>query len=390
MLSRKARIALAVTVSLVSVLAAARALTGPASPREAGGAEAGDKGRAGHKTAEVAVLVLKAQPLSLQVQSSGTLLAREEIDISSEIQGRVDALPFREGARVKRGDLLVKLNDEEIRAQLRKVESQLKIASDKESRQRILADRDLVSREEYEIALGEKNDLAADRDLLKAKLAKTAIRAPFDGIAGLREVSVGANIAAGTRIAGLFAVDPLKIDFSVPEQYFGRIRAGDSVFIALENRADTVKGAVYAVEPRIDPATRMLRIRGYCPNPDGRLPPGASARVRIPLRSVPDAILVPSSAVIPDIRGHKVMLVRNGKAEPVSVTAGYRTEDQIQISGVSPGDSLIVSGLIRLKPGSPVRAAEERAGAEARGPAAPEAARAGGERKGKAGDGIDG
>jgi membrane fusion protein (multidrug efflux system) len=301
--------------------------------------------------------VLKAEPLARQLQSSGTLLAREEVELKREIQGRVTGVHIREGSKVKKGTLLVKINDAEIRAQLRKLEHQLKLASDKEFRQRTLASRDLVSQEEYEIALEEKNSLLADRDLLKAQLAKTEILAPFDGVVGLKDISEGSNIAAGTRIAGFFSIDPLKIDFSVPEQYFGQVKPGDSLVIAVEGQSAPAKGSVYAIEPKIDPATRMLRIRGYCPNPDGRIAPGASARVRLPLRAIPDAILVPSMAVIPDIGGQKVMLCKGGKAVALNVKTGYRTEDRIQIEGAAPGDSLIVSGLIQLKPGSPVKAA---------------------------------
>ncbi|MDB5051628.1 MAG: MexH family multidrug efflux transporter periplasmic adaptor subunit, partial [Fibrobacteres bacterium] len=280
----------------------------------------------------------------------------------SEIQGRVTKVGFREGAKVKKGALLIKINDAEIRAQLRKLENQLKLAENKEFRQRSLAARDLVSKEEYEIAEEEKNSLLADRDMLRAQLAKTEILAPFDGVVGLKDISEGSNIAAGTRIAGLFSLDPLKIDFSIPEQYFGQVKSGDSLLISVEGLSKPVKGVVYAIEPKVDPATRMLRIRGYCPNGEGLIPPGASARVQLPLKTIPDAIMVPSMAVIPDIKGQKVMLYKGGKAAAVPVRIGYRTEDQIQIDGVEGGDTLIVSGLIQLKPGSPVRLAEVKQG----------------------------
>jgi membrane fusion protein (multidrug efflux system) len=133
------------------------------------------------------------------------------------------------------------------------------------------------------------------------------------------------------------------------------VQAGDSILIRLEGRTGPVMGTVYAIEPKVDPATRMLRIRGYCPNPKGLIPPGASAKVELPLRVIPDALMVPGNAVLPDIRGQKVMLFKGGKAAAAPVTILYRSEDQLHIAGVSAGDTLIVSGLIQIKPGSPVK-----------------------------------
>jgi membrane fusion protein (multidrug efflux system) len=359
------------TLTAVIALAAARMLSAPKSPSDGMKSSKGGKESAGaqdaqgangvkggsQKQSEVSILVLKAQPLARQVQSSGTLLAREEVDLKTEMQGRITAVHFKEGTKVKKGALLVKLNDAEIRAQLGKLNTQLKLADAKESRQAALFSKDLISKEENEIAHEEMSGLLSDRDLLKAQLAKTEILAPFDGVVGLKDVSEGSNVAAGTRIAGLFSLDPLKIDFSIPEQYFGQVKAGDTVLITVEGLPNPVKGSVYAVEPKVDPATRMLRIRGYCPNGEGRIPPGASARVQLPLKTIPNAIMVPSMAVIPNIKGQTVMLYKGGKAAMVSVTAGYRTEDKIQIEGVSGGDTLIVSGLIQLKSGNPVKLA---------------------------------
>ena len=315
---------------------------------------AGAKGSA--RPLEVGILVLQPRPLAPKVLSSGTLLAKEEVDLKSEAVGRIVSVRFKEGAKVRKGELLVKINDAEITAQLRKIANQLELSQARETRQQTLAARDLISKEELEIAVSEKRSLLADRDMLRAQLAKTEIRAPFDGVVGLKEISEGSNISAGTRIAGLFSLDPLKIDFSIPEQYFGQVQAGDSIRIRLEGRSGPVVGTVYAIEPKVDPATRMLRIRGYCPNPKGLIPPGASAKVELPLRVIPDAILVPGNAVLPDIRGQKVMLYKGGKAQAAPVTILYRSEDELQIDGVSPGDSLIVTGLIQIKPGSPVMA----------------------------------
>lgn len=343
---------------VVAALLGLRVLTAPDKPA----ARPGPGGAGGQRQLEVAVHVLRPETVERKIQSSGTVMAREEVDLKSEADGRVTGLHFTEGSRVKRGALLVKVNDAELRAQVRKLNHQIKLGEEREFRQRALLERQAVSQEEYDVALQEKNSLLAERDLLRARLEKTEVRAPFDGVVGLTSVSVGSYVSPGTRIAGFFSMHPLKIDFSVPEQYFSRVRAGDSLLVSVEGGSAPVKGAVYAVEPKVDPATRMLRIRAYIPNEEGRIPPGASARVELPLQASEGVLMAPSMAVLPDIRGQKVMLLKGGKAKSVPVTAGYRTEDKVQIEGggVAAGDTLITSGLVQIKDGTPVKAARGR------------------------------
>lgn len=347
-------------VLAVAALLLVRFLSAP--EKAAAGDRGGKGGKQGPRTLEVSVRVLRPENVDRKLLSSGTVLAREEVDLKSEASGRVVGVHFTEGAPVKKGALLIKINDSELRAQVRKLSLQIKLGEEREFRQRALLRRQAVSQEEYDVALQEKNSLLAERDLLRAQVDKTEIRAPFDGVVGLKSVSVGSYVSPGTRIAGLFSLHPLKIDFSIPEQYFSRVRPGDSVLVTVEGGPAPVKGAVYAVEPKVDPATRMLRIRALCPNEDGRIPPGASARVELPLKASEGVIMAPSMAVMPDIRGHKVMLLKGGKAKSVPVTAGYRTEDEVQIDGVAAGDTLITSGLVQLKDGMSVKAASAKGG----------------------------
>ena len=336
---------------VIAALAAGRLLTAPEKPA----GKRGPGGGAG-RPLEVSVLELRPETVARKVLSSGTMMAREEVDLKSEASGRVTAVHIKEGAPVKKGALLVKINDAELQAQLRKLGHQVKLSEEREFRQRTLLGKQAVSQEEYDVALQERNALLAERDLLRAQVEKTEIRAPFDGVVGLKAVSEGSFVSPGTRIAGFFSLHPLKIDFSIPEQYFSRVKAGDSLEVRVEGVRDPVRGAVYAVEPKVDPATRMLRIRAYCPNEDGRIPPGASARVELPLQASEGVLMAPSTAVLPDIRGQRVMLLKDGKAKSVPVVAGYRTEDRVQVDGLSPGDTLIVSGLVQLKDGMAVQA----------------------------------
>lgn len=342
-------------------LVAGRMLSAPDKPGGAGGTagKGGPGGGAGGggRQLEVAVLVLQGETVAHKLQSSGTVMASEEVDLQSEASGRVTDVRIKEGSPVKKGTLLVKVNDAELRARMRKLGHQIKLSEEREFRQKALLEKQAVSQEEYDVALQERNALLAERDLLRAQVEQTEVRAPFDGVVGLKAVSEGSYVSPGTRIAAYFSMHPLKIDFSIPEQYFSRVKAGDSLTVRVEGVDGPVRGSVYAVEPKVDPATRMLRIRAFCPNEDGRIPPGASARVELPLQVSQGVVMAPSTAVVPDIRGQKVYLLKGGKAKSVSVTSGYRTEDRVELSGVSPGDTLITTGLVQLKDGMAVKVA---------------------------------
>jgi membrane fusion protein (multidrug efflux system) len=241
----------------------------------------------------------------------------------------------------------------------------VELAERAEARQRQLLEDGVISSENYDVALGELNVLRAELDLIDAQLVKTEIRAPFSGIVGLRYVSPGSYLSSQTRIASLSDLDPIKLDFTVPEKYSGLLGVGDEVSFSVDGSQRSFTGTVYAVEPGVDPATRALRLRARCPNPDGALVPGAFANVDLVLRSVEDALTVPSIAVIPELGGKKVFVVEAGVAQPRSVETGIRTETLVQItSGLRTGDLVITSGLLQLQPGLEVEIAggEDNAG----------------------------
>jgi membrane fusion protein (multidrug efflux system) len=306
-------------------------------------------------TLEVDTQVLKPAPLERNLISSGTMLAEEEVVLRSEISGRIVGLFFQEGERAKKGTLLVKLQDDELKAQLQQVETALSLASEKEKRQARLLGSEAVSREEYEIAFQEQQSLLAQKALLQAKWEKTEIRAPFDGVAGLRSVSVGSFIESDDRIAAFVSVARLKIDFSLPERYFGQIQAGDALSLRIEGLDTLRTGKVLAIEPKIDPLTRMMRLRGFMENGEGRIAPGTSARVEVTLAPRLGSLLAPSHAILPGISGQTVLLFKAGLATSVPVEVLDRSKDQVQLGGVAAGDTLIVSGLMQLQPGAPVK-----------------------------------
>lgn len=303
----------------------------------------------------VTAVVLAAERLADRVSSVGTILPNEAVEIRTETAGRVTSIRFGEGARVAKGDLLVKISDAELRAQLARAESRLAIARDEADRQKQLFEQELTSEREYTNADNEADAAAAEADLIRAQLAKTEIRAPFAGVVGLRAVSEGSYVSPATPITTLHDVSTVKIDFSVPERYAGRIAAGDRVEFRIQGSQQTYAATVYALEAGIDQATRTLRVRARSPNRDGTLVPGAFADVVVPLVER-ETVTIPAYALIPQLKGHTVFVFANGSAESRSVDIGTRTDERVEIlAGLQPGDTVITSALLQLKPGAPVR-----------------------------------
>jgi membrane fusion protein (multidrug efflux system) len=298
-------------------------------------------------------------PLTERLAATGTVRANEEVEIVSEISGKISEIHFEEGSRVEAGDLLLKIDDSELVAEHQRALYRVDLAEKAEARQKQLLEDGVISSEDYDVALGELNVLRAELQLIEAQLLKTEIRAPFSGVIGLRWVSPGSYLSSQTRIASLNDLDPLKLDFTVPEKHFAVMRVGDEISFTVQGSERTFSGTIYAIEPSVDASTRSLRLRARCPNPDGLLLPGAFANVDLILRSVPDALTVPSIAVIPELGGKKVFVYEDGRAQPRSVETGIRSEDAVQITaGLAEDDLVIVSGILQMQPGLEVEIRE--------------------------------
>ena len=208
----------------------------------------------------------------------------------------------------------------------------------------------------------------ADAKLIEAQLRKTRIVAPFDGIAGLRRVSVGAYLTPGSAIASFQDIGVLKLDFTLPERYLPNLRRAKTVNIRIAGVSEPITGEIYAVEPQIDATTRSLQVRANVPNKGRLLLPGAFAEVEVVLGEIPDAILIPPIALIPGLKDQKVFVHEHGRAEERVVEPGLRTDDGVHIvKGLAAGEEVIVSGILQLRPGASVRVRPAR-GAEAAKP----------------------
>lgn len=328
----------------------------------AGGPAAASGGGPGFEALSARVYIAQAEPLAERVGVSGSLLANEEVALTSEAAGKVTGIFFREGAYVKKGQLLVQLNDAELKAQLAQAHSRLDLLIAQEARQKQLLEQGAVSQNDYDIAASNLLGARAQIDLIKAQLAQTRIVAPFNGTIGLRQVAVGSYISPGVVIATLQNLDIIKIQFSVPEVYASNLQPGSEVDFTVRGSSRTFSARVFAVEPKIDPQTRSLVVRAQTRNP-GKLVPGAYADVSLVLSVDGDAILVPSQCVVTEAAGQLVFRVKNGVVTPTPVTLGARGEQYVHVQeGLSVGDTVMVSGILQARPDRPVLVTEVQTG----------------------------
>lgn len=302
------------------------------------------------KTLEVHAKVLEPHLLTDEILAVGNLVPDEEVQLSFESSGKITHIHFTEGSYVRKGTLLAKVNDSQLQAHLKRLETQVPLAEERVYRQNALLQKDAVSKEALEIVKTELATLKADIEMVKAQIRMTELRAPFDGIIGLRRVSVGTYASPTTAVATLTSIKPIKIEFSVAERYANEIKKGTNLTFKVDGRLEELQAKVYATESSIDSETHNLQVRAIYPNTNGELIPGQFADIRLMQKEIPNAISVPSEAIVPEMGKSKVFVYRNGKAVPVDITTGIRTSTEVQVlEGVSQGDTVITSGTLQLR-----------------------------------------
>jgi membrane fusion protein, multidrug efflux system len=316
-----------------------------------------DGGRQARQTLTVDASVVSMSSKDFAYNYSGSLLANEAIDLRPEISGKITNIYFKEGAKVKKGDILVKMFDADLQAQLKKNKLQIELQAKEEKRKKELFDLKGISKEEYEISENLLNTLKAEQDLLNAQISKTELVAPFTGIAGLRNVSEGAFVTNTIVITTLQQIDPIKVEFSVPEKYKPNISENQVIEFTVEGLKEIFKGKVYAMESKIDVSTGSIKIRALCSNPEGKLFPGSFVSVKLNLFPNQETIFITARAIVPFIDGEQVFIVKKGRATAVKVITGIRTETEVEIEkGLKPNDTLVTTGLLQIKEGMPVSA----------------------------------
>jgi membrane fusion protein (multidrug efflux system) len=307
-------------------------------------------------SARVDVFIVSPRTISESIEVPGTLLAKETTEIHPEVSGRVVSLNISEGRYVSRGTMLAKLYDGDLQAQLRKLQVQLSIAQKTEERQAQLLKIQGISQQDYELSLLNVNNIRADIEIIRTSIGKTTIHAPYSGKLGLKNVSPGAYITPQTLLTTITQMDQLKLDFSVPEKYSDRIKVGQMVSFKVQGNTKQYAAKVMATEVSITETTRSLLIRSVVSNKNAELLPGTFANVQLMFDPNPNALMVPSEAIIPQARGKKLISFNGGDAKFIDITTGVRDSAFVQVTqGIKAGDTVVITGLLSIRPGAKIQ-----------------------------------
>ena len=294
--------------------------------------------------------------LDRKLNAVGSLLSDESVVITAEISGLVKSVQFEEGKKAKAGDVLIKLDDSVLKAEFDRVSASLELSQANYKRAEKLLQEDAISQRERDEAYAKWQLDEANLRLAEANLAKTVIRAPFSGRLGLRNISPGSYLRPGDTIVDLDAIDPIKVDFQVPEAYAGQVGTGQALAVRVDAvPGRTFDGKVIAIAPQLDETGRSLMVRARIPNSEGFLNPGMFARIDLLLEEKPETILVPEEALMAKGMSQLVYKVVDGKVEVAPVKTGARLKGRVEIlEGLEAGETIITAGHLKVRPGMPV------------------------------------
>jgi membrane fusion protein (multidrug efflux system) len=338
----------------------------PAAPGAGKGGAGGPAGGGGSVTVEAVKVATVSLPQT--ITAVGSLRSDESVTLRPEVAGRISAIGFQEGHRVAKGALLVQLDPAVPEAEVAQARANLTLAKTKYERAVDLAKSNFISSQAKDEADNNLKIAAAALQLAEAKLAKMQLRAPFSGIIGLRTVSVGDYVKEGADLVNLESIDPLKLDFRVPEVFMRQVAVGQSLQVQLDALpGKTFDGRVLAVNPLVDAAGRAVVIRALVRNPDTSLRPGMFARVRLITRDARDALVLPEQALVPQGDQQFVYRIVDGKAVRTKVEVGQRRDASVEVlNGVTKDDVVVTAGQLKLRDGQQVTVAR---GDSAAGPA---------------------
>ena len=295
-------------------------------------------------------------PMPQAITAVGSLRSDESITVRPEVAGRISEILFKEGQHVAKGTTLIRLDPSVNAAEVQQARANLKLAQSKYDRAVELSQQNFISKQAKDEAENNLRVAEAAVALASARLAKTEIRAPFSGVIGLRVVSIGDYVKEGADVVNLESIDPLKVDFRVPEIYLTQVQAGQTLSIALDALpGKTFDGKVYAVNPLLDAAGRSVVIRAMVGNTDKSLRPGMFARVRLITRDERDALVIPEQAIVPQGDEQYVFRIVDGKALRAKVAIGQRRDAKVEVlQGLTADDVVVTAGQLKLRDGVPV------------------------------------
>ena len=307
------------------------------------------------------VWVARVQNLSESIQTTGTILPNEQVELKAEESGRLLSIHFQEGGVVQKGSALFQIDDREFQAQAKNIRIQLELSKKEFKRNETLFQSQAVSEEVYDASANKVATLQSELDLLNVRIDRCLVKAPFSGRIGLRQVSVGSYLAQGQPLARLVQEKPLKIEFEVPELYAPYIRNGMPVVGSYSGSNDSILATIYAFESQIDPGSRNLKIRALSLGNKDNLVPGVFLTISLKLSESATAVLIPTQAVIPELNGQKVYKVVNGRVKSQAVETGVRRAKDIEIrEGIQAGDSILVTGILQARDGMPVQVNQQK------------------------------
>ena len=313
-----------------------------------------DKGKE-EQPITVSATVVKLQTFDNNLALSGSIEANEQLEIRSEVSGIVKTIYFQEGSNVAKGQVLLKVDDIELKAQLAQAKTKESLASENERRAKLLLQKEAISQEEYDVARADHQSAKAQSQLILAQIEKTTVRAPFSGKIGLRSISPGTYVTPALLVAKLVNSGQLKITFSIPEKYASQVNKNGIITFKVTGSDQTYTAKIYAIEPEVEIATRTLKVRALADNKNGKLLPGTFADVQLPLDIIKDAVVIPTEAIIPVQGGKKVFIANKGMAKEVMVETATRTDASILVlSGLKVGDTVLTSGVMSLKDEAPI------------------------------------
>jgi membrane fusion protein (multidrug efflux system) len=298
----------------------------------------------------VDVIVAAKEAISNVIEASGTVIPSEQVELRPEVNGRLIYLNLPEGKLIAKGTVIARVNDADLLAQVARTKVQLELAQKTVDRLKQLLDVNGLNQADYDAALNQVNTLKADIVYTQALIDKTVVRAPFSGVAGLRQVSPGAYVTSATVIATLQEISEVKIDFTLPEMYGSIIKTGSLVDVEVDAVTKARgRAMILATEPGANTDTRNLKVRALLKG--AKANPGAFVKVYIDAGKARSSIKIPANSIIPDDRNNQVILVKKGKASFVNIQTGVREANTVEVtSGINEGDSIVVTGVLFARP----------------------------------------
>lgn len=302
-------------------------------------------------------MVITPTRLEATVEAVGTVLADASAILRAEVPGQILERHFEEGELVSRGDPLFSIEATVLDAELNEARANVEQSEAAYTRAQELVKTKLVSATDYDTARANYNVAQARLNSAQARLAKTVIRAPFDGYVGLRRINVGDYATIGQELINVVRLDPLRVDFSVPETLLASMHPGQPIAVTVGAfPGEVFAGEITAIDPQIDAVGHSLSVRGRLPNADLKLRPGLFARVAVSLAVKPDALMVPEGAIWPIGQQKTVYVIEEGIAKRRNIQLGVRKPGQVEVlSGLEPGDEIVVVGQMKLFDGAAVQ-----------------------------------